>query len=64
MRQVKSVRDHRGNDESVPVAIRATVAMRRLMSVLVEDGIYGTTVEEVAERLVCRQLEEMFERTS
>lgn len=55
-------REERGNEESVPVTIRATKAMRMLLSRLVEDGIYGTTVEEVAERLVCRQLEEMFER--
>lgn len=46
-------------DEAPPTTIRATFGMRRRLSLLCEVGIYGTTVEEVCERLVCRKLQEM-----
>jgi hypothetical protein len=51
--------EQRDGEASVPITITATSGMRRRISSLCETGIYGTTVEEVAERLICRQLQEM-----
>jgi hypothetical protein len=48
------------NEDGVPITIQTTVGMRRRLSYLCELGIFGTTVEEVCERLVCRELQEMF----
>jgi hypothetical protein len=45
--------------ESVPATIRMTNGMRRRISNLCELGIYGTTIEEVCERLICDRLQEM-----
>lgn len=47
------------DDVSVPLTVRMTVGMRHRISRLCEVGIYGITVEEVAERLICRQLQDM-----
>ena len=52
-------RDQRDSEESVPATIRMTSGMRRRISNLCELGIYGLTVEEVCERLICDRLQEM-----
>ena len=44
---------------SVPITIEVTDGMRRRISILAETGIYGRTVEEVAERLICDRLQKM-----
>jgi hypothetical protein len=51
----------RDQEEAPPVTIQVTFGMRRRLSLLAGTGIYGRTVEEVAERMVARQLEEMGE---
>lgn len=52
--------DHlRDQQESVPIRIRSTSGMRRRLGALAELGIYGRDIDEVAERLICRQLQTM-----
>jgi hypothetical protein len=50
-------------DEAPAATVRMTYGMRRRITKLCELGIYGTTVEEVCERLICRQLQEMESRS-
>lgn len=49
----------RDQEDGEPILVPATLGMRRRISALAEYGIYGRSVEEVAQRLICRALVEM-----
>ncbi len=56
---IKTAETQRDGEDSVPATIKMTVGMRRRIGLLVEMGICGATVEEVCERLVCRELQRL-----
>lgn len=51
--------NQRDGEAGSPATIQLTVGMRRRLSLLCETGIFGLTIEEACERLICRQLQEM-----
>jgi hypothetical protein len=42
------------------IHVRTTPEAGRMLEILHAEGIYGRTIGEVAERLVCRELERIF----
>jgi hypothetical protein len=43
-------------EEAAPLTIPMTRGMRRRLSALVESGLYGTTIEDAAVRLIAEAL--------
>lgn len=42
-----------------PIALKLTPEAHRLLKHLVENGLFGTSTEDVAERLLCEKLREV-----
>ena len=42
------------------IRVRTTPEAGRMLEILHEQGIYGRTIGEVAERLMCRELQRIF----
>jgi hypothetical protein len=42
-----------------PIDMRTSPAIRKYLEALVQSGLYGFTIEEAAERIICRHINKM-----